>query len=79
MSIDPLWFAMVIIFATQIGLITPPFALSVFAVKAVAEPDVTLEDIFRGTMFFWIAMVAILAVLVLIPDITTWIPYNMWQ
>lgn len=79
MSIDPLWFAMVIIFATQIGLITPPFALSVFAVKAVAEPDVTLEDIFRGTMFFWIAMGAILAVLVLIPDITTWIPYNMWQ
>lgn len=79
MSIDPLWFAMVIVFATQVGLITPPFALSVFAVKAVAEPGITLEDIFRGTMFFWLVMVIILAILILIPDITTWIPHNMWQ
>ncbi len=70
---------MIIIFATQIGLISPPFALSVFAVKAVAEPDVTLEDIFRGTMFFLIVMFVILAILVLIPGISTWIPYNMWQ
>lgn len=79
MSIDPLWFAMVIVFATQVGLITPPFALTVFAVKAVAEPGITLEDIFRGTMFFWLVMVIILAILILIPDITTWIPHNMWQ
>ena len=79
MGMDQLWFAMIIIFATQIGLISPPFALSVFAVKAVAEPDVTLEDIFRGTMFFLIVMFVILAILVLIPGISTWIPYNMWQ
>jgi tripartite ATP-independent transporter DctM subunit len=79
MSIDPLWFAMVIVFATQVGLITPPFALTVFAVKAVAEPGINLEDIFRGTMFFLVVMIIILAILILIPDITTWIPYNMWQ
>lgn len=79
MSIDPLWFAMVIIFATQVGIITPPFALAVFAVKTVADPDITLEDIFRGTMFFLFVMLVILAILILIPGVSTWIPHRMWQ
>jgi TRAP-type C4-dicarboxylate transport system permease large subunit len=79
MSIDPLWFAMVIIFATQVGIITPPFALAVFAVKTVADPDITLEDISRGTMFFLFVMLVILAILILIPGVSTWIPHRMWQ
>ncbi len=46
MNIDPMWFAMVAIVACQMAGITPPLGNFVFGVKAVAEPDVSVEDIF---------------------------------
>jgi TRAP-type C4-dicarboxylate transport system permease large subunit len=45
MKIDPVWFATVMILATQVGVITPPFAPAVYAVNAVADPDVSIEEI----------------------------------
>lgn len=79
MKIDPVWFATVMILATQVGIITPPFALAVFAVKAVADPDVSIEDIFRGTMPFLVLMIVALIITILVPPISTWIPYHMYQ
>ena len=79
LKIDPVWFATVMILATQLGIVTPPFAMAVFAVKAVADPDVTLEGIFRGAMPFLIFMAVALIIVIAIPAISTWIPYHMWQ
>jgi tripartite ATP-independent transporter DctM subunit len=74
MGIDPMWFAMVVILAIHVGLITPPVGLNVYAVKGVAEPDVTLEDIFRGTMPFFIMMLLALAIIIAFPILSTWLP-----
>jgi C4-dicarboxylate transporter, DctM subunit len=71
LGIDPYYFALVVIVATQVGIITPPFGLAVFTVKGVAEPDVTVEDIFSGAMsYFWI-MVASLVILIAFPVLIT--------
>ena len=67
MGIDPFWYAMIVIMAIEIGMLTPPVGLCVYGAKAVAEPDVTLEDIFAGMMpFFW-ASLAALVIMVAFP------------
>lgn len=77
--LDQIWFAMVLILSTQIGNITPPVGLNVFAVKGVAEPDISLEDIFRGVLPFFFMMCAALAVVIAFPSVSTWIPYHILQ
>jgi len=74
MKIDPMWYAVVVIMAIECGLITPPVGLNVYGVKGVAEPDVTLEDIFIGGWPFFIAMVLVLILLISFPPISTFLP-----
>ena len=71
LGIDPYYFALLVIVATQVGIITPPFGLSVFTVKGVAEPDVTLEDIFSGAMNYFYIMVGSIVILMLFPFLIT--------
>lgn len=78
LGIDQIWFAMVLILATQIGNITPPVGLVAYAVKGIAAPDITLEDIFRGVFPFFFCMCAALAILIAFPFIATLIPYTMF-
>lgn len=74
LGIDPIWYATVIILAVEVGLITPPFGLNVFATKGVAEPDVRLEDIFGGVLPFFIAMLVVLGILLGFPVLSTFLP-----
>ncbi len=79
MGIDPIWFGMVAIVAIHIGLITPPFGLNAFAVKAVAERDVSLEAIFKGVMPFLLMSFAVLIIVIAIPWVSTVFPSFMMQ
>lgn len=71
MGIDPYFFAVYVIYVGQIGIITPPFGLSVFTVKAVAEHDVSLEEVFSGTMPYLYALCLGMVVLLIFPQIIT--------
>ncbi len=79
MGIDPIWFGMVAIVAIHIGLITPPFGLNAFAVKAVAERDVSLEAIFKGVMPFLVTAFIIQIIIIAIPWVSTIFPSLMMQ
>ena len=79
LGIDRIWFAMLMIVATQIGLVTPPVGLSVYAVKGVAGTDISLEDIFRGVLPFFVALLVTQAILISFPIISTWIPYHIMK
>lgn len=74
LGVDPIWYATVVILAIECGLLTPPFGLNVFAAKAVAEPDVKLEDVFGGSYLFLIIMLLTLALLLAVPRISTFLP-----
>jgi C4-dicarboxylate transporter, DctM subunit len=74
LGIDPIWYATCVIMATEIGLITPPFGLNMFATKGAAEPDVTMEDVFAGSMSFFAAMVVVLLLLLFVPEVATFLP-----
>jgi tripartite ATP-independent transporter DctM subunit len=78
MGIDPIYYAVVVIVAIEIGMLTPPVGLCVYAAKAVAEKDVTLEDIFRGSIpFFVVSMIALL-IFILVPSLSTFLPRQMF-
>jgi C4-dicarboxylate transporter, DctM subunit len=77
LGIDPVWFAVLMIVATQIGCITPPVGITVYAVKSVAPPELSLGDIFQGAMTFFVALLVATVVLIAFPSIITWIPYHL--
>ncbi len=68
-------FAIYGILITEAGLLTPPMGLLVFTVKAaVPDSSVTLGDIFRGSIPYWIMMLGVAGLLLLIPGLATWLP-----
>ena len=68
---DLVWFGVVSVIAIEIGLLTPPFGLSVFVVKgSLPEGFVTLGDIFIGTAPFVITMIFVTFILIIFPQIT---------
>lgn len=71
---DPIWFGIIAIITIEIGLLTPPFGMVVFAMKASLPPEVTLEDIYIGSAPFLIVLLATLAILVAFPQITLFLP-----
>ena len=74
---NPIWFAVLVVLSTEIGLLTPPLGIDVYAVKATAGDVVTLEEVFRGCIpFFFISMLC-LVIMAAVPQITTFLPENM--
>lgn len=63
--------------ALETGLITPPFGVTLFVMKGVAPPEITMSDIWRATTpFVFIGMLCIALVLVM-PFLVTIIPSLM--
>ncbi|MFZ7133177.1 MAG: TRAP transporter large permease [Eubacteriales bacterium] len=70
------WFGIVGIIATETGLLTPPFGISVYTVKSALNgipeaKDLSVEDIFSGSFPFLLAMFSVLILLVIVPDLVT--------
>lgn len=73
---DPIWFGVIALKMTEIGAITPPVGLNVYAMKGVVPRDynISLEDIFKGIWPFCLCDLIMLAVLILFPPLSTWLP-----
>jgi len=74
---DPLWFAIVSILAIEIGLLTPPFGMVVFAMKSAIGKTVQVEEIFAGAMPFILLLGVALGIVVAFPKLSTWLPSLM--
>lgn len=71
-NVDLVWFGVVTVLATEIGLITPPFGLSAFAIKSsLADDRISLNDIFIGALPFAVVMFGVLLLIILFPKIAT--------
>jgi TRAP-type mannitol/chloroaromatic compound transport system permease large subunit len=77
LGLDPIAFAILGILAIEAGILTPPFGLAVYTVKAcVPDKDVTLGQIFRGSMPYWIFLVGEAFLIYFFPIIATYLPNN---
>jgi len=74
---DPLWFAIVAILAIEIGLLTPPFGMVVFAMKSAIGKTVQVEEIFAGAMPFILLLGLSLGIVIAFPKLSTWLPSLM--
>lgn len=73
---DLIWFGVLTVVSVEIGLLTPPFGLSVYTIKsAMDDPNLTVGDIFRGALPFVVTMILSLAILVAFPPISTWLAH----
>jgi len=74
-GLEPLAFAIIGILAVETGLLTPPFGLLVFTVKAaVQDSRIGVGMIFAGAMPYWFALLAVIACLWNFPLIATYLP-----
>lgn len=76
LNYDLIWFGVIALKMTEIGAITPPVGLNVYAMKGVIPRDlnISLEDIFRGIWPFCLCDIVMLAILILFPSLSTWLP-----
>lgn len=73
LGFDPIWFGVIIVLITEMGVITPPVGINVYVVHAVS-PDIPLQDIFKGVMPMFVALLICNIILLLFPAITTFLP-----
>lgn len=72
MGLDPVWFGIVTVLSVEIGLLTPPFGISVYVIKATLNDDsITLGDIFRGALPFAAMMLLVVGLLLIFPGLAT--------
>jgi len=77
LGFDPIWFGILFCMNMQISYLAPPFAPAAFYLKAVAPPNISLGDIFRGIApFIGLQIIALLLVM-FFPKIATWLPSFM--
>jgi TRAP-type C4-dicarboxylate transport system permease large subunit len=75
LGFEPLAFAIIGIVAIETGLLTPPFGLLVFTVKAaIHDPNVSVGKIFAGSTPYWIALLGVVAALWQFPQLATYLP-----
>jgi len=76
LNYDPVWFGVVIVLVTQIGVITPPVGINVYVVQSVM-PEIPLETIFKGSLPYLAALVVAVALIIIFPQLTLFLPSLM--
>ncbi len=73
---DPIWFGVIIVLITEMGVITPPVGVNVYVVSGVAK-DVPLEVIFKGILPLLGALIVCNIILIIFPQIALFLPSLM--
>lgn len=74
MNVDLIWFGILTIKLLEIGLITPPLGLNVFVIYSALDRTIPLATIFKGVLWFIAMDVLTLAILIMFPSITLFLP-----
>lgn len=79
---DLVWFGLIMIIAIETGMITPPFGMNVFTVKSSlygmeGVEDITVNEIFAGSMWFLVAIIIVDLLCVFVPQIVLFLPNAM--
>ena len=74
---NPVWYGVMMLIALETGLITPPFGVTLFVMKGVAPPEVTMGDIWRAVTPYVIIDILCIAIVMAWPSIATIVPTLM--
>ncbi|MCF8095230.1 MAG: TRAP transporter large permease subunit, partial [Desulfobacteraceae bacterium] len=73
LGFDVYWFGIIIVLIVEMGTITPPVGVNVYVIKSVAG-NIPLETIFRGILPFLGALVLCVILLMIFPQIASFLP-----
>jgi TRAP-type mannitol/chloroaromatic compound transport system permease large subunit len=74
---DPVWFCILFLIMIQTSYLTPPMAPAIFYLRAVAPPEITIRNMYRGVVPFIALQVVTLFIVLAFPILVTWLPSVM--
>jgi tripartite ATP-independent transporter DctM subunit len=77
LNVDILWLSVILLIALQIGLLSPPFGLLLFVMRAVAPPEVTTQQIWAATLPFVFIVLCVLSLVIAVPWLATGLTRSM--
>jgi len=79
LGFDPVWFGIMICVNLQTSFLTPPYAFTIFIIRAAAPPELGVEtmDIIRGIVPYVIMIIVGMLLCIVFPEIITWLPAKM--
>jgi TRAP-type C4-dicarboxylate transport system permease large subunit len=75
LGFDPVWFGVLSMMMVSMGLVFPPVGMTAFVVSATAKVD--LVKVYTGTSVLMIAIVITTVLIMIFPQIVTWLPATM--
>ena len=79
MGIDPIWLGIMIAINLQTSFLTPPFGFALFYLRGVAPNAVETKQIYRGVIPFILIQLSMLMLLVIMPELATWLPEMLYR
>jgi C4-dicarboxylate transporter DctM subunit len=76
LSLDPIWFGVIVVLMVEMALITPPIGMNNFILHGVA-PELSLGKIMKGAVVFCIPLLVTVALLYAFPEIALYLPSRM--
>ena len=74
LGFDPVWFGAISVLNIEVGLITPPFGVALYTMKAVAPAHYTMSDIISSAVPFIFLQVLAIGICMMFPSIVMWLP-----
>ncbi|MBM3487136.1 MAG: TRAP transporter large permease [Alphaproteobacteria bacterium] len=74
---DLIWFGVLVVKFIEVGMLTPPLGLNVYAIKTVVGDAIPIETIFRGVTWFLVAEIVVVLLLIVFPGISLYLPRTM--
>lgn len=78
LGIDPIWFGVIVVKLIEIGAITPPVGLNLFAVVGASGGSVDSRSLFAGVLPFLAMELVTLGLIIGVPAITLFLPSQMF-
>ena len=77
LGFNPAWFCILVLIMIQTSYLTPPMAPAIFYLRGVAPPEITLISMYKGIVPFVIIQLITLAIVVIFPELVTWLPSKL--
>jgi TRAP-type mannitol/chloroaromatic compound transport system permease large subunit len=79
LGFDLVWYGVLYTITCQIAYMTPPFGYNLFLMRAMAPPEISIQDIYRSIGPFVLVMAFALAVVMIFPQIALWLPNYIYD
>jgi tripartite ATP-independent transporter DctM subunit len=77
LGFHPVWLGVVFVILLECGYLTPPFGFNLFYLKSVVPPEITMEDIIRSILPWFLLLLTGVGILTVFPQLVLWLPSMM--